>query len=70
MDAGQVWAIIGSVAGVVGVLVAVYFGVVQVRQGRKAADPDSGVSQNVRAGRDAYTAGRDQHISQNRSPDE
>jgi hypothetical protein len=69
MDAGQVWAIIGSVAGVAGVLVAVWFGVVQVRQGRKTAGPDSGVSQSVRAGRDAYTAGRDQHISRDHNPD-
>jgi hypothetical protein len=70
MDAGQVWAIIGSVAGVAGVLVAVYFGIVQVRQSRKAAEPDSGVSQSVRAGRDAYTAGRDQQISRDHNPDE
>ena len=69
MNAGQVWAIIGSVAGVAGVLVAVWFGIVQVRQGRKAAGPGSGVSQNVRAGRDAYTAGRDQHISRDDKPD-
>jgi len=80
MDAGQVWVIVGSVAGVVAVLVAVWFGIVQVRQGRKAArtDPEASqaartdpeVSQDVQAERDAYTAGRDQYIDRDRASDE
>jgi hypothetical protein len=71
MHTGLLWTVIGSVAGALTVLVAVIFGVIQVRQGKKNARPSQyGAIQSVEAGRDAYTAGGDQHIVQDRRQDQ
>ena len=61
---------VGSVAGVIAVLVAVIFGILQFRHGGKDADLRLNVDQSVQAGRDAYTAGGDQYIAQDRRSDQ
>jgi negative regulator of sigma E activity len=67
MTTGLVWTVVGSVAGVAAVLAAVIFGILQLRQGKKSrAARESGSRQSIRAGRDAYTAGGDQYITQDR----
>lgn len=71
MSAGLVWTVVGSLAGVLTVLAAVIFGVLQLRQGKKNGGPWPRVrKQRVQAGRDAYTAGGDQYIAQDRRRDE
>ena len=61
MNWGLFWTVVGSIACVIAVVVAVIFGVLQLRHGKN--------SQSVHAGRDAYTAGHDQHIGKNQRSD-
>ena len=71
MNSGLVWTIVGSAAGVVAVVVAVIFGVAQMRQaGRSSKSPGSGLTQVIQAGRDAYAAGGSQYIGPEQESDE
>jgi hypothetical protein len=71
MNSGLVWTIVGSVAGVIAVVAAVVFGVAQMRQaGRSSKTPGSGLTQIIRAGRDAYAAGGSQYIGPEQERDE
>jgi uncharacterized membrane protein len=70
MTSGFVWTVVGSVAGVTAVVVAIFFGISQVRAARRdRRSSSSNARQIVEAGRDAYVAGRDQDIRVERPDD-